>query len=499
MKAIILARVSDKKQDSNEAQVVRISDYIKFKNLTIWKTIEIEESSTKGDREKFQEVIQIIKEMKECIALVVDTVDRLQRSFKESVQLDELRKAGKIEIHFYRENLVVHKDSNSADLLRWDMAVMFARSYVLQLSDNVKRKIEQKIRNGEWIGKAPFGYKNDTDEKEKKNIIPDPIRSHFVIRIFQLYSEGNNSIRMIANEMEKLEAKSNTKNPKLLSSSQIYAILKNPFYYGIMRIKGELYQHNYEPLISKFLFDKCQVVMNGYHKKPFKYAGKPYILRGLFKCAECGCMITPEITKGHIYYSCTNHKKFHGKRLYIPENDLLEPLLEVFKGIQLSDDKIALITEDLKKTHESKNDFREIAVSELKREHDKIEKMISNLFDLRLQNDPSITSDIFSNKHKELREKQVDILEKIKQHDNADEKFYIVANTTLILAKRALEIFNNSEITKKRALLNFVFQNLELKGRKPVFMLKKPFDEMLAFGKCPVMLRRQDSNLQPPR
>ena len=49
MKAIILARVSDKKQDSNEAQVVRVSDYIKRTNLTVWKTYEIEESSTKGD------------------------------------------------------------------------------------------------------------------------------------------------------------------------------------------------------------------------------------------------------------------------------------------------------------------------------------------------------------------------------------------------------------------------------------------------------------------
>ena len=80
-------------------------------------------------------------------------------------------------------------------------------------------------------------------------------------------------------------------------------------------------------------------------------------------------------------------------------------------------------------------------------------------------------------------------MEKIKQHDNADEKFYITANAILLLAKRALEIFENSEMTEKRALLNFVFQNLELNGRKPVFMLKKPFDDMLAFGKCSLMLR----------
>lgn len=62
--------------------------------------------------------------------------------------LDELRKKEMIELHFYRENLVLNRDSNSADLLRWDMGVMFARSYVLQLRDNVKRRIDDKVAHG---------------------------------------------------------------------------------------------------------------------------------------------------------------------------------------------------------------------------------------------------------------------------------------------------------------------------------------------------------------
>ena len=64
MKSIIFARVSDKKQDSNEAQVSRISEYIRAKDLKVWKTYELEESSTRGDREKFQEVINYIEFLK---------------------------------------------------------------------------------------------------------------------------------------------------------------------------------------------------------------------------------------------------------------------------------------------------------------------------------------------------------------------------------------------------------------------------------------------------
>lgn len=126
--------------------------------------------------------------------------------------------------------------------------------------------------------------------------------------------------------MRKLGLKG-TVEGKPITTSMIYEILKNPFYYGMMKIKGQLYPHRYEPLISKELFDKVQDVMAGYHKKPFKYASKPFIFRGMIKCAECGCTITPEIKKGRlIYYSCTNYKGFHKKRVYVREEELLSPI-----------------------------------------------------------------------------------------------------------------------------------------------------------------------------
>jgi site-specific DNA recombinase len=500
MKTIILARVSDEEQDSNEAQIMRIVDYAEKKGLTIWKKYEIKESSTRGDRKKFQQVIKDIENSKEPVALAVDTVDRLQRSFRESVILDDLRKAGKVEIHFYRESLVINKDSNSADLIRWDVAVMFARSYVLQLSDNVKRKIEYKIKHGEWIGKAPIGYINvcDENDKERKDIIPDPTRAHFIVKIFEMYSTGK-SIRIIQKEMEKLGLRGTTKKNKPLSCSMVYSVLRNPFYFGLMRIKkGKLkglYPHKYQPLISKSLFDKCQQVMLDYHKKPFKYAGKPFVLRGMVKCAGCGCTITPETAKGHIYYSCTNYKGFHKKRTYIREEVLMKPIYEVLQNIKLPDEKIKEITEDLKKSNEAKNEFHKQSVEALRKEYDRIENRISRLFDLRLD-DSSITKDMFNKKLKEYKEKQAELNEQIQRYTDADENYYITANTVFSLAKRAYELFKASEVSEKRQLLNFLLQNPKLQGKKLQFELKTPFDRVLQANKCSNMLRGPDSNRQ---
>lgn len=504
MKAIILARVSTEEQmnegQSIPAQLSRAREYTKTKGLTIYKEFPFDESSVKDQRKKFEKVIEEIEKSKEKVALIVETVDRLQRSFKESVMLDEFRKQDKLEIHFIRENLVIHKESNSSEIQRWDLAVFVAKSFVLQISDNVKRTFALKIKNGEWPGKAPIGYVNVKDENgSRRDIVPDSTRSHYLPKVFEMYSTGNYSIRQIQGKIESLGLRG-TKEGKPISSGMIYLILKNPFYYGEMQIKKGsykgIYPHKYQPMIKKELFDKCQEVMAGYNKKPFKYASKPFIFRGLIKCAKCGCTITGETAKGHVYYSCTNYRKVHKKRVYIKEEELLAPIYDILEGIRLPDDKIQEITDDLRKMNENKNEFQKRELANLRKEYDQIGKRVSRMWDLRLDN-PSITETMFNEKLKEYKEKQAELNERIQGYTDADESFYLTANTVLNVAKRAREVFESSEVAEKGQLLNFLLQNLRLKGRKLLFDLKTPFDTVLQANKCSNLLRRQDSNLQP--
>jgi len=478
MKAIILARVSTKEQEeegySIPSQVRRLSEYAQKKKLTVYKTFQITESSSLDTRKEFEKVIALIKQSREPVALITDTVDRLQRSFRESVVLEDFRKSGKLELHFFRENLILNQNSNSNDLIRWDMGVMFARSYVLQLSDNVKRSIEQKLRNGEWIGKAPVGYINTEDEDGNKIIIPDPERAHYIKKIFEMYSSGNYSMDFIRQKMKKLGLKNNSKSQKPLSTSQIDWVLKNPFYYGKMRSKGKLYQHNYEPLISLYLFEKARKVKENWHKKPFRYAAKPAIFRGIIKCAECGCMITPEIKKGkYIYYSCFDYHKVHKKRIYVREEELLKPIYNVLRSIQIPANVMEWLTKELKRIHENKSVFHQENLKKLQKDYDVLEDRISRMYDDKL--DGFISEELYEKKLKEYKEKQRDILIQIEDHTKADEDFYITAPKILNLANKALEIFESSEVNEKRALINLLLQNPLLSGRKLLFTLRSPF------------------------
>jgi site-specific DNA recombinase len=153
-KAVILVRVSTREQEegySIDAQKYRLVEYCQRKSL------EIIESSSRGDRKQFKEMIKFAKSHRETIAIVADKVDRVQRRISEISLLEEPIKAGKIELHFRTEGYVIDKDSQSHAKLMWGMNVLMAQSYVESLSDNVKRSLDHKLRKGEWIGPAPIG------------------------------------------------------------------------------------------------------------------------------------------------------------------------------------------------------------------------------------------------------------------------------------------------------------------------------------------------------
>ena len=123
-KAVILARVSSKEQEegySLDGQENNARAYCQRKGLEVLETFSFSESSTKGTRKKFHVMLDFIDEQDECIAIVSDTVDRFQRSFKETLELNPKLNAGKVELHFVSNGLVLHKNSPASDRNMWNM------------------------------------------------------------------------------------------------------------------------------------------------------------------------------------------------------------------------------------------------------------------------------------------------------------------------------------------------------------------------------------------
>ncbi len=153
----------------------------------------------------------------------------------------------------------------------------------------------------------------------------------------------------------------------------------NPIYFGLMRYNKEIYEGKHEPIITKKLFDKCQVVMHQ-RGKP-KKSVKQFVFRGLMRCGECGRMMTAETQKGHNYYRCT--KRFTNcKQKYIREEELAAQIRTIIQKVSLSDDWAQNI---LRKLDKDKEQFAQSSLTHLQnlqKSLSEIEAKISRLIDV---------------------------------------------------------------------------------------------------------------------
>jgi site-specific DNA recombinase len=439
MKAVILARVSTKDQEdghSLDAQIANLELHAKRKNLSIIQRFTFIESSTKGERPEFGRMIEFIKSQKQKIALIVDTVDRLQRGFRETPILNDLMNRDILELHFVKEGNILSKDANSTQKLMWNMGVVMAQSYTDQLSDNVKRSIKHKISNGEWSGPAPLGYLNAVDpDTGRKTIIPDPERAFLIKRLFQEYSTGTCSQAELIRKAKGWGLE--TRKGQAVSAQTFNQLIVNPFYYGAMRVKGELYPHIYQPIITKDLFDACEAIRVGRGRtRAVKETRHPFLLRGLLTCAISGSTVTCDLKKGKYVYLICRDPKAPKKKLWIKENEILDQIRDVFRSIQIPADVLAEILDHLRETHESEKAFHHASIKKLHKESEDTARKMDQLLDMFM--DKSITKDIYDRKHTQLSARQQEINRLLEQHHSGNEQFKIALTSLITLASRAL-------------------------------------------------------------
>ena len=495
-KAVIFVRVSSREQKegySIDAQLTRLREYCIKKDLEVIKEYIIVESSTRGEREKFYEMINFIKKQREPISLVCDKVDRLQRSFKEMPIIDDLRRKGKLILHFYIEGQVLDANSNSSQIMAYQMYIMMAESYTNSISDNVKRSFEKMRQEGKITGTAPIGYLNQNDGRGKTNIIIDPNRAFLVKRIFEEYSTGLYSMQEIRKKTIKWGLKNKTKSNTYLSVSQIEKILKNPFYYGIARYKGQEYKHIYPKLIDKELFDKCDDVRNGRHRNRSNTTKTEFIFKGMIKCKNCGCTVTPELKKGKYIYLRPNSKDGCTCK-QINETVALKKVENILNSMVFPEKILEQLKDTLKKTINEKSQYSDTFMNTLIKEENENEKKRKRLIDLLIEE--SITKDEFDKRTHELFVRRDEINAEIAKLNELNDDLEITIEYLLDVANRSYSLFKSSGIDTKRKILKLIFPNFYLDGQNLSYEIRKPFDLFIKRAYYPINLGRKDSNLR---
>jgi site-specific DNA recombinase len=485
--AILFARVSTKDQEdfghSLPAQLRKLTEYAERHNFQIIKEFSFSESAGSKIRKKFEEVIRYLRTFKagEMPILLCQNVDRVTRNFKDAVDLDEMRRAEGLEIHFVQDGFIISSKSNGNDLFMWEAKVFIAKQYLNRLTDDAVRSMNHKLENGECITKAPIGYLNCKDDKGQSTVKLDEERFMYIRRIFTEYSTGIYSLRELTKKVAQWGLK--TKSGRKLSNSQVHALIQNRFYYGVLEYKGKFYQHHYTHIITEEIYNKCQNIRNGSNKKPIRYSEKPFVFRGLVKCGHCGCSYTSEMKKGkYVYMCCSKTSKSGCEAPRVREEQVFNQLAEVFDNMAFPSHIMADIRKHLQESHESKKQFHNSSLKSLKNEHNQIQNKLDILLDALLNE--SITRDEHAKKAYELKQRQQEINTQLSNFDGADEEFTTSLKLLLDLVQNAGLLFKSSNLEQKRKLINLVFQNLILKGGNVDYTLVKPFELFLDKAKC---------------
>lgn len=367
----------------------RFSDENGFDVAGIYK--DEGKSATNMNRAGLQDLIIKCQEDKNIEAILVQDTDRLARNTTDHLQIKAmLKKVGTRVISVSQPML----DDTTPEGQFMDLVIAGVNAFQSKITGRkVSKCMLEKFRDGWWPAAAPSGYTNintGTVEKPVNVIGVDETKQMLITKAFKTFSKGIYS----ADEVNSMLFKQglSTRLGKKLSSSEFNRILKNPFYYGLMKWQGEEKMGNHKPIVTKKVFDRCQEVFVEHNHMANRERKHDFLLRGFVHCNICGSRLTAEYhgKDGKFYYHCT--AKNHSNKNQNIDGDLLQQRIEqLFDQIVLPPDFVAKLNqralEILKAKRQDTNQEKRVISAVIAKLEAKREKIEDKLFENVINNE----------------------------------------------------------------------------------------------------------------
>jgi site-specific DNA recombinase len=315
MNIVVWARVSSREQRegySIDAQLRAARHKASQSGWTIAHEFVVAESARRGaERLAFNEMLKWVRtnaRRMKINAILSHKLDRICRNMRDAVRLQELDDQCGVELAFVDNQF----GPGAAGVLSFNVMAAVAQYYSDNLRSEVLKGLDEKVRQGWPIGGAPYGYMNVSGDGEEP-IQPHPEKSLTVVRIFDLYAQGDMTFRSLAETLHREGHTYRPSEPRFNRTALSY-ILNNRFYIGEIVRNGQVFPGRYRPIISRDIFDACQDVLRGRNRRLTR-PNLP-LAGGLIRCAHCGFAITGErirrrlrggTVNEHHYYRCGNN------------------------------------------------------------------------------------------------------------------------------------------------------------------------------------------------
>ena len=307
-------------------QEKRLRAMCEYKGYEIYKLYKDAGISAKtgNTRPAFEELLQDIRD-KKCNTIVVLKLDRLTRSVFDLEGIMNFLEENNAYLDCANEEI---NTTNSSGKMVARLLTTVLQNEIERTSERTKFGLSGAIKEGHIPARAPLGYKHID-----KKLVPDSLTKDIVIRIYNLYFEGKSyyNIATIFNE-EQVLGKTNWKDTGILRiiSNEVY---KGDYVHGKRTNHPTLYKDVVEPIISKEMWENCQVQKKKNQKNYMRT--QTYIFLQKLKCPKCGRILAGGAShkiksdKWYFYYRCENCKNnIHENKIEDKIKNLLADILE---------------------------------------------------------------------------------------------------------------------------------------------------------------------------
>ena len=286
-------------------QKERLEAYCKFKGFVIkdYYTDAGISAKTGNYRPEFERLKEDIKS-KKINTIIALKQDRITRSIFDWEELMRFLEENDAYLDCVNDDINT-TNANGKMVSRILMSV--SQQEIERTSERTKVGLAGAIKQGHIPHQAPLGYKH-----ENKKLVPDPLTKDIVIKIYNLYFEGKSyyNIATIFNE-EQVLGRTNWKDTGILRiiANEVY---KGDYVHGKRTKNPTYYKDVVEPIISKEMWESCQVQKKKNQKNYMRT--QTYIFLQKLRCPKCGRILAGgashkiKADKWYFYYRCENCK-----------------------------------------------------------------------------------------------------------------------------------------------------------------------------------------------
>ena len=436
-------------------------------------------------------------------AVIIYKIDRFARNVNDfSKMYNDFKERG-IKLISVNEGDLMEGNNSLVPNIIASVAQWESETIGLRVRDGLAQKFEE----GWQPSPIYIGYRSVGEEDEKKTTEPDPFIAPIIKQMFELYATGSYSIFALQDWFSDKNILS--RNGTVLGHNTICNILKNPYYYGIIRWHGQSKIGKHTPIITKDLYDTCQYVLAKHRNFLIRKRTHDYLLRGFIFCNDCGQRYTAEPHKiqsikrqGIIhYYHCQKRERNGCPAPYVETETLEKQIEKEIEKMQFTPEFINIVVQKAKDVVAENRRTIDAQKQGIINQKTALETKRNRLEDKML--DETIDRETYQRKHAEINDKITNLNNLIQEIENN-------ANLDIGLIEEVLAFTRNIHATYlqapqflKRHYLRFFFEKIFVENKKIAKVVYTPIFSVLQANHAVIITQlkysRRDSNPQPTR